>query len=122
MNLSKKKGFTLVEVLIAVSIIMIFIIPSINIFMSALQNNISSGEKSQLVRAGETIMERIKAGEGYVKGIEKSFVPAEYDKNIKYNIEEFDYVFNDSTFKKIILKIYWENSSDEYISFTTLKR
>jgi prepilin-type N-terminal cleavage/methylation domain-containing protein len=116
------KGFTIIEVLIALSILLIALFPIHNLFMSALQNFNSAGERSQLVRAGEAVMERIIAGENYIPDIEKKYNTIGSEKNIYYCIETNDFTYNETEIKKIQVKVYWENCADNCVCFTTLKR
>lgn len=66
------QGFTLVEVLIAICILAIVVIPTLNYFANSSKYNLRTGQKHKATVAAERLMEEIKGGKdsGIVKNLQ----------------------------------------------------
>ena len=55
-----ENGFTLIEVLISISILVVVLIPMLNLFMNSTYNYLEAGDDTKLLKYGEMIVEEIK--------------------------------------------------------------
>jgi Tfp pilus assembly protein PilV len=110
-------GLTLIEVLIATTIMIIVLIPIMNLFTTSILNFQSAGNKTQLLTAGEAIMEKITAGENYTAGQQLNY---EAISGIKYDLSISSYN-GDNSLQKVDLKVYWQDSPDNFITLTTIR-
>lgn len=117
--INNEKGFTLVEIMVALLILLIAIIPMLYLLVNATHQYSEAADETRLVKYGEMIIEEIKLNppsedfEGYVTE----------DNEIKYEVE----VSQEEAGEGIIMNkysvtvYYSENGQEESILLTFLK-
>ncbi len=113
------KGITLIEVVVASTILVIAMLPLMAIYQSCLHNYQKAGERTQLVGAGKGIIEQVIASRDYTT---RELTGLQYEKlsGIEYNLSITSYDNSDSL-KKIRLFVYWGNRPETEIYFTTVR-
>lgn len=100
-KINAKKGMTLIEVIISVTLLSILIVPISGFMLSSLKNNISSEKKREASYIGQKILEELKAydyinlkedsegdyfelldGDKIYKDSKNNFFEAEFERNI----------------------------------------
>ena len=130
--LTAKSGFTLVEVLVALSVFIIAIIVIIQLFPVGLKSSISSKNETCAVNLAQAGLENIK-GTAYddVNGESRArisldpadpFYKFERESIVQFVDTNLETIESDLGLKKIIVTVFWQESGQEQnVSATYIK-
>ncbi|MEW6621689.1 MAG: prepilin-type N-terminal cleavage/methylation domain-containing protein [Bacillota bacterium] len=112
------KGITIIEILVAFTILIVIVASAFNIVNSCFSNLERAGNMSQLIWAGKGIMERLHTNSDPTLS-DKHGIQYEEISGIKYDLLVRDYNYHD--LKLINIYVYFEGMSDSGVSITTVR-
>jgi prepilin-type N-terminal cleavage/methylation domain-containing protein len=128
--MNSQKGFTLIEIIIAIVILGIILIPLIGVFTKGFTHIMAMGNKTRAIAKAEAVIDYIYAEGTYEPSIltsvfaidsmvneelEKS--PYNPTKPIYYSVD--DYNINGELFKKVTVLVFYQNGN-RYITLSAL--
>lgn len=115
--ISENKGLTLIEVVVASTILIIVSIPMYSLFNWSISGVQNAGEKSQLVAVARGIMEENLAQGTY---LQKDYTNTGTVENIKYEVNVS--LFEDNEYLKILcVTVQYEDKTDSILQITTIR-
>ena len=117
--MTNDKGISLIEVVIASTILLLVLLPVLSLFESCLHNYKSAGERTQLVGVGKGIMEEVIAMQDFGT-IEYSERRHERMTGIKYDLSISQFQSLDQL-RQITVTVYSEYNPENSIQFTTVR-
>ncbi len=128
--LTKKDGFTLIEIIIAVTVLGIILVPLLGIFTKCFINVIAMGNKTRAVEKAQAVIHYIYSERTFDQTVLTSLfdinskVDSELEKStynskkpINYSV--VDYSIGDKLFKKVTVLVFYQNGT-KYITLSAL--